>query len=191
MFIDGPLSKGAELLLEGAKPSSNPSSPGITGEPHTYTHTYTHTRTHTPFIRRFSLSPHSFTRDIGLGMDVCLPRETFDSSPSCVCFSTCNNQAKLNWSTPLPYRECLYTNTPAIARFDWFPFVCCLFLHLCCWGVNGRGICYIVILLLLTSQFIRWLLGPWWARVFSLPRPLYLPIQREPSTGKKKIGKRG
>ena len=31
MFIDGPLSKGAELLLEGAKPSSNPSSPGITG----------------------------------------------------------------------------------------------------------------------------------------------------------------
>lgn len=33
MFIDGPLSKGAELLLEGAKPSSNPSSPGITGRP--------------------------------------------------------------------------------------------------------------------------------------------------------------
>lgn len=32
MFIDGPLSKGAELLLEGIKPSSNPSSPGITGE---------------------------------------------------------------------------------------------------------------------------------------------------------------
>ncbi|TKS85134.1 Baculoviral IAP repeat-containing protein 6 [Collichthys lucidus] len=31
MFIDGPLSKGAELLLEGAKPPSNPSSPGITG----------------------------------------------------------------------------------------------------------------------------------------------------------------
>ncbi|KAI3362796.1 hypothetical protein L3Q82_001656 [Scortum barcoo] len=31
MFIDGPLSKGAELLLEGAKSSSNPSSPGITG----------------------------------------------------------------------------------------------------------------------------------------------------------------
>ncbi|XP_028983369.1 baculoviral IAP repeat-containing protein 6 isoform X2 [Betta splendens] len=31
MFIDGPLSKGAEMLLEGAKPSSNPSSPGITG----------------------------------------------------------------------------------------------------------------------------------------------------------------
>ncbi|XP_024864880.1 baculoviral IAP repeat-containing protein 6 isoform X2 [Kryptolebias marmoratus] len=31
MFIDGPLSKGAEPLLEGAKPSSNPSSPGITG----------------------------------------------------------------------------------------------------------------------------------------------------------------
>ncbi|XP_074501768.1 dual E2 ubiquitin-conjugating enzyme/E3 ubiquitin-protein ligase BIRC6 isoform X2 [Sebastes fasciatus] len=31
MFIDGPLCKGTELLLEGAKPSSNPSSPGITG----------------------------------------------------------------------------------------------------------------------------------------------------------------
>uniref|UniRef100_A0A3Q3LP29 Dual E2 ubiquitin-conjugating enzyme/E3 ubiquitin-protein ligase BIRC6 n=1 Tax=Mastacembelus armatus TaxID=205130 RepID=A0A3Q3LP29_9TELE len=31
MFIDGPLSKGAEMLLEGAKPFSNPSSPGITG----------------------------------------------------------------------------------------------------------------------------------------------------------------
>ncbi|XP_039995720.1 baculoviral IAP repeat-containing protein 6 [Xiphias gladius] len=31
MFIDGPISKGAELLLEGAKLSSNPSSPGITG----------------------------------------------------------------------------------------------------------------------------------------------------------------
>ncbi|XP_032409947.1 baculoviral IAP repeat-containing protein 6 isoform X3 [Xiphophorus hellerii] len=31
MFIDGPFSKGAEPLLEGAKPSSNPSSPGITG----------------------------------------------------------------------------------------------------------------------------------------------------------------
>lgn len=31
MFIDGPLSKGAELF-EGAKPSSNPSSPGITGK---------------------------------------------------------------------------------------------------------------------------------------------------------------
>ncbi|XP_028279451.1 baculoviral IAP repeat-containing protein 6 isoform X1 [Parambassis ranga] len=31
MFIDGPLSKGAEMLLEGTKPSSNPSSPGITG----------------------------------------------------------------------------------------------------------------------------------------------------------------
>ncbi|XP_054605954.2 dual E2 ubiquitin-conjugating enzyme/E3 ubiquitin-protein ligase BIRC6 isoform X4 [Nothobranchius furzeri] len=31
MFIDGPLSKGAEPLLEGTKPSSNPSSPGITG----------------------------------------------------------------------------------------------------------------------------------------------------------------
>ncbi|KAL6101444.1 birc6 [Pungitius sinensis] len=30
MFIDGPLSKGAELF-EGTKPSSNPSSPGITG----------------------------------------------------------------------------------------------------------------------------------------------------------------
>ncbi|XP_028323473.1 baculoviral IAP repeat-containing protein 6 isoform X3 [Gouania willdenowi] len=31
MFIDGPHSKGADLLLEGAKPSSIPSSPGITG----------------------------------------------------------------------------------------------------------------------------------------------------------------
>ncbi|XP_024280519.1 baculoviral IAP repeat-containing protein 6 isoform X19 [Oncorhynchus tshawytscha] len=31
IFVDGPLSKGAEQLLEGAKPSSNPSSPGITG----------------------------------------------------------------------------------------------------------------------------------------------------------------
>lgn len=31
MFIDAPLSKGVELLHEGAKPSSNPSSPGITG----------------------------------------------------------------------------------------------------------------------------------------------------------------
>ncbi|KAM4600039.1 dual E2 ubiquitin-conjugating enzyme/E3 ubiquitin-protein ligase BIRC6 isoform 3-T3 [Fundulus diaphanus] len=31
MFIDGPLSKGSEPLLEGAKPPSNPSSPGITG----------------------------------------------------------------------------------------------------------------------------------------------------------------
>lgn len=35
MFIDGPLSKGAELLLEGAKPTSNPSSPGITGRTNT------------------------------------------------------------------------------------------------------------------------------------------------------------
>lgn len=32
MFIDAPLSKGVELLHEGAKPSSNPSSPGITGK---------------------------------------------------------------------------------------------------------------------------------------------------------------
>ena len=31
MFVDGPLSKGVEQLLEGSKPSSNPSSPGITG----------------------------------------------------------------------------------------------------------------------------------------------------------------
>ncbi|XP_075902304.1 dual E2 ubiquitin-conjugating enzyme/E3 ubiquitin-protein ligase BIRC6 isoform X2 [Nelusetta ayraudi] len=31
MFIDAPLSKGVELLQEGAKPSSNPSSPGISG----------------------------------------------------------------------------------------------------------------------------------------------------------------
>ncbi|KAK7901724.1 hypothetical protein WMY93_018493 [Mugilogobius chulae] len=31
MFIDGPLSKGSEVLLEGAKPCSNPSSPGIIG----------------------------------------------------------------------------------------------------------------------------------------------------------------
>lgn len=31
MFIDAPLLKGAELLHDGAKPSSNPSSPGITG----------------------------------------------------------------------------------------------------------------------------------------------------------------
>uniref|UniRef100_A0A3Q2XNE1 Baculoviral IAP repeat containing 6 n=1 Tax=Hippocampus comes TaxID=109280 RepID=A0A3Q2XNE1_HIPCM len=31
MFIDGPISKGAELLLEWARPSSNPSSPGISG----------------------------------------------------------------------------------------------------------------------------------------------------------------
>ncbi|KAM6916345.1 dual E2 ubiquitin-conjugating enzyme/E3 ubiquitin-protein ligase BIRC6 isoform 2-T2 [Xenentodon cancila] len=31
MFIDGPLFKGADLLLEGAKPPSNPSSPGISG----------------------------------------------------------------------------------------------------------------------------------------------------------------
>ncbi|XP_035610137.1 baculoviral IAP repeat-containing protein 6 isoform X16 [Oncorhynchus keta] len=31
IFVDGPLSKVAEQLLEGAKPSSNPSSPGITG----------------------------------------------------------------------------------------------------------------------------------------------------------------
>lgn len=35
MFIDGPLTKGAELLLEGAKPTSNPSSPGITGRTNT------------------------------------------------------------------------------------------------------------------------------------------------------------
>ncbi len=35
MFIDGPLSKGADMLLEGARPSSNPSSPGITGRTHT------------------------------------------------------------------------------------------------------------------------------------------------------------
>lgn len=32
MFIDGPLFKGADLLLEGAKPPSNPSSPGISGK---------------------------------------------------------------------------------------------------------------------------------------------------------------
>ncbi|XP_037398087.1 baculoviral IAP repeat-containing protein 6 isoform X3 [Pygocentrus nattereri] len=31
IFVDGPISKGVEQLLEGAKPSSNPSSPGITG----------------------------------------------------------------------------------------------------------------------------------------------------------------
>ncbi|XP_029926712.1 baculoviral IAP repeat-containing protein 6 isoform X5 [Myripristis murdjan] len=31
MFVDGPLAKGTEQLLEGAKPCSNPSSPGITG----------------------------------------------------------------------------------------------------------------------------------------------------------------
>ncbi|KAJ8250600.1 hypothetical protein COCON_G00225220 [Conger conger] len=31
IFVDGPLSKGAEQLSEGTKPSSNPSSPGITG----------------------------------------------------------------------------------------------------------------------------------------------------------------
>uniref|UniRef100_A0A6Q2XZ15 Dual E2 ubiquitin-conjugating enzyme/E3 ubiquitin-protein ligase BIRC6 n=1 Tax=Esox lucius TaxID=8010 RepID=A0A6Q2XZ15_ESOLU len=31
IFVDGPVSKGAEQLLEGTKPSSNPSSPGITG----------------------------------------------------------------------------------------------------------------------------------------------------------------
>ncbi|XP_055083393.1 baculoviral IAP repeat-containing protein 6 isoform X2 [Periophthalmus magnuspinnatus] len=31
MFIDGPLTKGSEVLLEGAKPCSNPSSPGIIG----------------------------------------------------------------------------------------------------------------------------------------------------------------
>uniref|UniRef100_A0A8K9UWY4 Dual E2 ubiquitin-conjugating enzyme/E3 ubiquitin-protein ligase BIRC6 n=1 Tax=Oncorhynchus mykiss TaxID=8022 RepID=A0A8K9UWY4_ONCMY len=31
IFVDGPLSKGSEQLLEGTKPSSNPSSPGITG----------------------------------------------------------------------------------------------------------------------------------------------------------------
>ncbi|XP_061601104.1 baculoviral IAP repeat-containing protein 6 isoform X2 [Cololabis saira] len=31
MFIDGPLFKGADPLLEGAKPPSNPSSPGISG----------------------------------------------------------------------------------------------------------------------------------------------------------------
>ncbi|XP_023819026.1 baculoviral IAP repeat-containing protein 6 isoform X2 [Oryzias latipes] len=31
MFIDGPLFKGAELLSDGAKPSSNPSSPGVSG----------------------------------------------------------------------------------------------------------------------------------------------------------------
>ncbi|XP_077439054.1 dual E2 ubiquitin-conjugating enzyme/E3 ubiquitin-protein ligase BIRC6 isoform X1 [Vanacampus margaritifer] len=31
MFIDGPISKGAELFLEWARPSSNPSSPGISG----------------------------------------------------------------------------------------------------------------------------------------------------------------
>ncbi|KAJ8248503.1 hypothetical protein GJAV_G00242730 [Gymnothorax javanicus] len=31
IFVDGPLSKGAEQLSEGIKPSSNPSSPGITG----------------------------------------------------------------------------------------------------------------------------------------------------------------
>lgn len=35
MFIDAPLSKGAELMHEGAKPSSNPSSPGITGKNNT------------------------------------------------------------------------------------------------------------------------------------------------------------
>lgn len=34
MFIDAPLSKGVELLQEGAKPSSNPSSPGISGRTH-------------------------------------------------------------------------------------------------------------------------------------------------------------
>ncbi|XP_066552631.1 baculoviral IAP repeat-containing protein 6 isoform X3 [Amia ocellicauda] len=31
IFVDGPLSKGVEQLCEGTKPSSNPSSPGITG----------------------------------------------------------------------------------------------------------------------------------------------------------------
>ncbi|XP_069036040.1 baculoviral IAP repeat-containing protein 6 isoform X3 [Lepisosteus oculatus] len=31
MFVDGPLSKGTEQLPEGNRPSSNPSSPGITG----------------------------------------------------------------------------------------------------------------------------------------------------------------
>lgn len=32
IFVDGPMSNRAEQLLDGAKPTSNPSSPGITGE---------------------------------------------------------------------------------------------------------------------------------------------------------------
>lgn len=34
MFIDAPISKGAELLHEGVKSSSHPCSPGSAGTPH-------------------------------------------------------------------------------------------------------------------------------------------------------------
>lgn len=92
-----------------------------------------------------------------------------------MCLWTCNNHfnwpKKLNWSTAQlnGHRQRLYTNTSTSYSVIWLIPICLLsVLHLCCCGWMG-GICHIVIFLLLTSQFIRWLLGPWCTGVFSLP----------------------
>lgn len=97
-----------------------------------------------------------------------------------MCLWTCNNN--LNWAhttknwidqqpppSQLSGRQRLYANTSTSYSPNWLIPICLLsVLHLCCWEWMG-GICHIVIFLLLTSQFIRWLLGPWWTWVFSLP----------------------
>ena len=148
--------------------------------------THTHTHTHTPFIHSFSLCllSHSHTARRrpwdGCALDPLCPAKHLISPvfpTGCDCLWTCNNN--LNWvhttknwidqPSQLSGRQRLYTNTSTSYSADWLIPICLLsVLHLCCRSWMG-GICHIVIFLLLTSQFIRWLLGPWWTRVFSLP----------------------
>lgn len=146
---------------------------------------HTHIHTHSLYSQLFIVPTLSFTHceTSALGwmrVGPSLPCKAFDFArlPSAWdCLWTCNNN--LNWvhttknwidqPSQLSGRQRLYTNTSTSYSADWLIPICLLsVLHLCCCRWMG-GICHIVIFLLLTSQFIRWLLGPWWTRVFSLP----------------------
>lgn len=111
-----------------------------------------------------------------------LPCKTFDFyhllQCLCVCKYLCTYYNSSKWvymaksgidhPPQLSGRHHLYTNTSTSYSTFWLIPICCVSVfHLCCQDWMG-GICHIVIFLLLTSQFIRWLLGPWWTWVFSL-----------------------
>ncbi len=151
----------------------------------TQTQTHTDTHTHTPFIHSFSLSPLAHSHGTrhwpwdGFVLDPLCPVKHLISESASVCASlwTCNNNLNgvyttKNWIDQPPswvaVSVCIPIQAPAIAQIDWFPFVCCLFCT-CAAGDEWGGICHILIFLLLTSQFIRWLLRPWRTWVLSLP----------------------
>lgn len=135
----------------------------------------THTHAHTSFIPSFSLSRLIHTLlwpwNGCILYPLCPLKHLIFTVCVCRCTSECiyTNKNLIDHYSPTPtwvtIIVCVLIQAPALVLVDWFLFPCVFCT--CAAGAEWKEY-VMVIFVLLTSQFIRWLLGPWGTRGFSL-----------------------